>query len=302
VTDPVAGVRDRGLAPGGIRRDACPLCSGVDLVDRLDLRGRALLECRTCGVRFTEEYAEGPTVAAYYGAVQAHHGKAVGDDQFAAIARIQADAMESIAGPRRHGRLLEVGCSRGHLLSELEVRGWDVAGVDVADTSIEEARGRCRGEVWHGEPEDCPFEPASFDRVALFDVLAHLPHPVRTLTAIADLLKPGGHLVLSSVDEAWPLVPVFLRAFGALPNRLAAVRDEMYEGQHYCYFSHRNIGRLLEEAGLELVARRPLTPLSAQLFVHHYPLRRRLGLLAMRRVDGLLGSSRKMLVLAQKRR
>jgi SAM-dependent methyltransferase len=260
-----------------------------------------LLECRGCGVRFTEEYAEGAAVADYYRRVQAHHGKVETDDQFAAIARIQADAMESIAGPRRHGRLLEVGCSRGHLLAELELRGWEVSGIDVADTSVDEARTRCRGEVWHGEPEDCPFEPASFDRIAMFDVLAHLPQPVRTLTAMARLLKPRGQLVLSSVDEAWPLVPLFLRAFGALPNRLADIRAEMYEGQHYCYFSHRNIGRLLGSAGLELASRRPLTPLSAQLFVHHYPLRRRLGLLAMRRLDALLGSSRKMLVLATAR-
>lgn len=299
--DPVTGVRDRGVAPGGIRRDACPLCSGTDHRRRLDLRGRALLECAACGVRFTDEYAEGDDVARYYGAIQAHHGKAEGEDQFAAIARIQADAMESIAGPRRHGRLLEIGCSRGHLLTELEVRGWDVAGVDVAATSVAEAKGRCRGEVWHGEPEDCPFEDGSFDRIAMFDVLAHLPHPVRTLTAVSRLLKPRGQLVLSSVDEAWPLVPLFLRAFAALPDRLAAVQDEMYEGQHYCYFSHRNIGRLLDESGLQLAGTRPLTPLSAQVFVHHYPLRRRLGLLAMRRIDGLLGSSRKMLVLATAR-
>ncbi len=301
MTDPVTGVRDRGLAPGGIRRDACPLCSGTDLRLRLQVGGRGLLECNACGVRFTDEYAEGADVASYYGTVQAHHGKADSEDQFAAIARIQADAMESIAGPRRHGRLLEIGCSRGHLLTELEVRGWDVNGIDVAATSVTEARGRCRGEVWHGEPEDCPFEPGSFDRIAMFDVLAHLPHPVRTLQTVSSLLKPRGQLVLSTVDEAWPLVPVFLKAFRALPNRLAAVQDEMYEGQHYCYFSHRNIGQLLGEAGMELAATRPLTPLSAQLFVHHYPVKRRLGLLAMRRLDGLLGSSRKMLVLATRR-
>ncbi len=299
--DPAARVRDRGFAPGGRRRDACPLCGGRDLVMRLDLRGRSLLECRGCGVRFTEEYGEGADVAAYYGRVQAHHGKLDdGEDVLAAIARLQADAMEAACGPRRHGRLLEVGCSRGHLLEELELRGWDCAGIDVADTSVEEARGRVRGDVWLGEPEDCPFEAASFDRVAMFDVLAHLPHPVRTLTSIGSFLRPGGQLVLSTVDEAWPLVPLFLKLFGALPERLGGIRDEMYEGQHYCYFSHRNVGRLLEAAGLELLSTRPLTPMSAQVFIHQYGLRRRLGLIAMRRLDHVLGSGRKMLVVAQR--
>ena len=300
-SDPAAAVRDRGFAPGGLRRSTCPLCGGTDLRELLDLRGRALLECAGCGVRCTEEYGEGAAIHRYYSAVQAHHGKlpdVPGVDPLAAIARFQADEIEAIAGPRRHGRLREVGCSRGHLLAEMELRGWTGCGVDVAETSVLEARTRCDGDVWLGEPEDAPFDEASFDRIAMLDVLAHLPHPVRTLRRLRDLLKPGGSLVLTSVDEAWPLVPLFLRLFRAMPDRLSAVRDEMYEGQHYCYFSHRNIGRLLQEAGLELAATRPLAPLSARFFVHQYPLRRRMALIGMTRLDRLLGSSRKMIVLA----
>lgn len=299
--DPAEAVRSRGLAPGGLRRSSCPLCGGDDLRSLLDLRGRRLLHCSECGVRCTDEFGEGAAVHRYYSDVQAHHGKVPevpGVNALEAIARFQADEIERIAGPRRHGRLCEVGCSRGHLLAELELRGWEVSGIDVATTSIDEARTRCRGEVWLGEPEDAPFAPGSFDRVVMLDVLAHLPHPVRTLSRLRDLLAPGGSLVLTTVDEAWPLVPLFLRLFRAMPERFSAVRDEMYEGQHYCYFSHLNIGRLLKQAGLELAATRPLQPLSARFFVHQYALRRRLALIGMTRLDRLLGSSRKMIVLA----
>jgi 2-polyprenyl-3-methyl-5-hydroxy-6-metoxy-1,4-benzoquinol methylase len=305
--DPIAGVRSRGFAPGGLIRSECPLCGNPSLVPFLDLAERQLLTCPDCGVRCTADYGSPSDIASYYSLIEAHHGKLsaatagdAGDDSLRAIARAQADAMESLCGPRRRGRLLEVGCSRGHLLAEMEVRGWEVCGLDVSTTSLNEARRRCSGTVHLGEVHDAPFEASSFDRIAMFDVLAHLADPVGTLEALAGLLAPGGVLVLSSVDEAWPLVPMFRRLFQALPEQTASIRDEMYEGQHYCYFSHRNVGQLLEVAGLKLLRHEPLEPLSTRYFVHHYGLARRLALLGMVRLDRLLGSSRKMLVSAKR--
>ena len=292
------------MAPGEQRRTACPLCDSARLEPVLDLEGRALLHCTSCGVRCTEYFGEGDAVRAYYSQVQAHHGKAfIQDDDgdaLHAIARAQADWMEGICGPRRHGSFCEVGCSRGHLLAEMEARGWEVCGIDVSETSVQEARRRSDGLVYLGEPEGAPFGASAFDRIGMFDVLAHLPWPVRSLEAVARLLKPGGELVLTTVDESWPLVPVFQRLFRAFPGRTRAIRTEMYEGQHYCYFGRDNIGRLLESAGLELAAARPLAPLSTRFFVHHYSWQRRLALVSMARLDRLLGSSRKMLVLARK--
>jgi SAM-dependent methyltransferase len=303
--DPASAVLGRGFAPGELRRTSCPLCGGATLRPVLELQERMLLECPDCGVRCTEVYGEPSSIRRYYTQVQAHQGKAfvTGDgDALRAIARAQADWMEGVCGPRRFGRFCEIGCSRGYLLGEMEARGWDVAGVEVSASSADEARQRCRGPIHLGEPEDLPFGEGSFDRIAMLDVLAHLAHPVRTLEAVGRMLKPGGDLIISSVDESWPLVPLFVKLFRALPGRTAALRAEMYEGQHYCYFGRDNVGRLLEAAGLELSSVRALEPLSARFFVHHYGWRRRLALLSMVRMDRLLGSGRKMLVLATKPR
>ena len=304
--DPADAVRARGVAPGGVARTECPLCEGRDLRPILELRGRTLLECPVCGARCTDEYGTVPAIHAYYSSILAHAGKADvegrGDAVFEAIARTQADAMEELCGARRRGQLLEIGCARGHLLAELEERGWQVTGVDVSDASVEEASQRVQGDLRLGEPGHVGLPGESFDRVVLFDVLAHLPEPRPTLGDVAGLLRPGGDLVLSTVDEDWPLVPLFLRAFRAFPERTASLRDEMYEGQHYCYFGRRNVGRLLDSVGLELIEVRPLEPISARLFLHQYGLAKRAAMIGMRRVDRLLGSSRKMLVLARKPR
>ena len=216
--------------------------------------------------------------------------------------RDQADRMEQLCGPRRFGEFLEVGCSRGHLLEEMAHRGWDVRGIEVSRSSSVEAAERVDGVVHCGIPEDAPFAPGSFHRIAMFDVLEHLPDPRRTLVALETLLAPGGELILSTVNEAWPLVPAFLAAFKVAPERTADLRDEMYEGQHYCYFGTDNVGQLLEGVGLIPHAVRPLEPLSTRFFVHQYGWKRRLMLLGMVQADRILRSSRKMIVLAKKPR
>lgn len=306
---PADAIRSRGMAPGTRMRTDCPLCGGTSLKLILRLRDRNLMQCGECGVKSTDKIGEPDAIADYYTEVQAHQGKAdvdaveEGPGPLAAIARGQADWIEELCGPRRFGSFLEVGCSRGHLLEEMETRGWDVSGIDVSRSSTREAQDRCKNAVVYcGEPGDAeaPFEPESFDRIAMYDVLAHLAEPVDTLKQVAAYLKPGGRLVLSSCNESWALVPWMLRAFALFPGRTADLRDEMYEGQHYCYFSTENIGRLLETVGLRLVRQRPLRPLSTKYFIHQYSPRRRLALLTMVQIDRLVGSSRKMLVLAEK--
>jgi len=267
----------------------------------LPLRASQLMECRQCQLRYTDVYGSHESIVEYYSRIQAHHGKLDNQEaQLRSIARTQADAIDLLCGVRRQGRILEVGCSRGHLLEVLEERGWESCGVDLSATSADEARSRVRGSVHEGILELLPMPTDHFDVVAMFDVLAHLPQPMGTLNAIAKTLRPGGFLVLSTVNESWPLVPVFQALFRTLPASTEDLRDEMYEGQHYCYFGEDTVGRLVEEAGLQLLEVRPLQPLSARFFAHQYSWRRRLALQAMARADQLLGSSRKMLVLARK--
>lgn len=306
-TNPADAVLTRGFAPGGQTRETCPLCGGARLVRTLDLGDRWLLTCADCATRVTDTFADGDPVADYYTEVEAHHGKlgtslATREGSLRAIARDQADRMEALCGPRRFGHFVEVGCSRGHLLEEMEARGWKTTGIEVSRRSAAEAEDRIQGRVHVGTPEDAPLRPGSAQRVGMFDVLAHLPHPKRTLQAVADLLAPGGELVLTTVNEDWALVPAMLAAFRLAPERTAGMRAEMYEGQHYCYFRSSNIGQLLDGVGLSVHEVRPLEPLSTRFFVHQYGLKRRLMLLGMVQLDRVLRSSRKMIVLAKKPR
>jgi len=77
-----------------------------------------------------------------------------------------------------------------------------------------------------------PFEDIGID--VLFDVLAHLPDPRSTLAAVARVLRPGGFLVLSSVNESWPLVPVFQTLFQFCTVDLSAFYFDIRKDALYC--------------------------------------------------------------------
>ncbi len=298
---PADAVRSRGPAPTDLQRESCPLCGTRDLQACVELPHNRLLKCRQCGLCSTEGWGSAEAVAQYYSEHRAHLGKATeSDGQLPAIAAQQAESLLAITAQTGPGRILELGCAAGHLLQQMQGRGWQCWGIDLSRTSLADAATRVEAHLHRGTIDD--FEPPleGFDCIAAFDILAHLVDPVATISRAAQMLRPGGWLILSTVNEGWPLVPVFRRLFAAMPVRTADLRDEMYEGQHYCYFNEQNIQQLLRLAGLEWFETRPLPPLSASHFKHQYPLPKRLAFSGMLAVDRLLGSSRKMLVSARR--
>lgn len=99
--------------------------------------------------------------------------------------------------------ILEIGCGTGHNLAMLSQFGW----VDACELD-DEARGLATqrlGRPVHEArlPDLSRFEPASYDMIALLDVLEHVPDDKAAIEAIATLLKPGGKLLLTVPANQW---------------------------------------------------------------------------------------------------
>ena len=103
------------------------------------------------------------------------------------------------AAPAGCGSALDVGCGDGMLAVRLAERCRDVTGVDRDSGMIRLARERGRdirnvafiGADFLGYP----FEEASFDFVASNTVIHHMDFEA-ALTAMTDLLRPGGQLAI----------------------------------------------------------------------------------------------------------
>lgn len=104
-------------------------------------------------------------------------------------------------------RVVDVGCGGGILSEGLCQRGAHVMGIDMGEAplSVAKLHGLESGfEVNYQQMtvEQLAEEQAgSFDVVTCLEMLEHVPDPASVIKACAKLLKPGGHLFLSTINR-----------------------------------------------------------------------------------------------------
>ncbi len=102
------------------------------------------------------------------------------------------------------GRILDVGCGTGRLLSDLRQIG-AAYGVDCSPLAAEVWRAAQIPGVLQGWAQRLPFADATFDLVTCLDVLYHrdVPDEVEVLRELARVLRPGGVLILRVPALPW---------------------------------------------------------------------------------------------------
>lgn len=114
------------------------------------------------------------------------------------VAEAKADAVLGMVATLglQQASSLEVGCATGWFAERL-LRFGSATGIDLADEVITRSRERRPGlTLVSGDVMTYPFEAGSFDVIVTMDVLSHVPDQAAFVARLADLLKPGGHLVL----------------------------------------------------------------------------------------------------------
>jgi SAM-dependent methyltransferase len=100
-------------------------------------------------------------------------------------------------------RILDAGCGSGRNMADLAQRG-SVAGVELASSSLDVARGRGIGEVRAGSLEQpLPFADDAFDLAVALDVLEHLRDDRPAWRELARVVAPGGRLVVTVPQYGW---------------------------------------------------------------------------------------------------
>ena len=108
--------------------------------------------------------------------------------------------------------VLDVGCGGGLLCEGMATRGAAVTGIDAGAEAIAAAeRHRAHGEL-HIDyrvatiEQFAEQEPNRFDAITCMELLEHVPEPAAIVATAARLLRPGGHLVVSTINRtarAW---------------------------------------------------------------------------------------------------
>lgn len=120
---------------------------------------------------------------------------------------LRLDWIERVCGGLAGKRVVDVGCGGGILAESMAARGADVLGIDLAEKPLGVAKlhrlesGVAVDYRLVGAEALARESPAGFDVVTCMELLEHVPDPASTIGACAALAKPGGFVVLSTINR-----------------------------------------------------------------------------------------------------
>ena len=206
-----------------------------------------MVRCPQCGLQWWDFSAI--DTAALYGPEYFKGSNGEGyDDYYALQAAMEHTGRRRLRRTQKilglgSGRLLDVGCGPGFFLNVARSAGWTVEGIEISKAASAYARQTLQLPVLQAEIEIGLVPPSTFDLVTMWDVIEHVPDPLRAFKAAADALRPGGGLVLTTGDV------------DSAVAKLSGERWHLYNlPEHFYFHTERSLRSLAEQAGFRPVA------------------------------------------------
>ena len=109
--------------------------------------------------------------------------------------------------PLQGKNVLDIGCGGGILAESMARKGAKVTGIDLSEKALKvadlhslESGVPVRYELIAAEALAAR-EPAQYDVVTCMEMLEHVPDPAASIQALAALVKPGGDIILSTLNR-----------------------------------------------------------------------------------------------------
>lgn len=223
----------------------CPACGGSDHTVEFDKIGFRYVSCRACATLFVnprpgkqmlkEFYLNAPSSlfwikGFFLPMVEARREK---------IFTPRAEYVAGRVAPAADGSVADVGAGFGLFLEELG-KLWPRARLVAIEPSAEMATVcRSKGlEVAESTIEEVVGHAARFDLVTAFELLEHLFEPRELVAQAFRLLRPGGHLVATTLSgEGFDIQVLWARSKSVFPPH------------HLNFLNPRSLARLCEDIG-----------------------------------------------------
>lgn len=230
----------------------------------------------------------------------------------------------AMLGPTQGRRCLDLGSDNGVVSLLLRERGGSWASGDLTEEAVSSIRSLVGEDVHRVRGDRLPFPDATFEVVAVVDMLEHVPDEAAFVRELARVTRPGGRLVVNTPHLKRTLLRRLRHRLGQTdekhghlrpgytPPRLAELLGDAFVFEHHRTYS-RFFSELVDTAiavALERVGQRSsakgLVVTGADL-ARHRRLFRLWGVLyppvwALTRLDALVPASGYMLVARARRR
>lgn len=236
--------------------DACPVCGTEhSLVYRLPNTDIVRCKANTCGLAFAQKQPDDVRLQAIYNEIyydNSHSPQKPNSERDKFMQHLQA--IDRAIG-LQDKRILDYGCGLGNALEAARDLGFNNScGVELNDRAREQARQK----GFHVVKQLVELEGDTFDVIYMNDVIEHVRDPITTLTEIKRFLRPGGHLVMITMN---------IRGLKAriLGSRWSLITDPT----HFYFFDACSLSAVLRTAGFGQIEiqKWPVT------FGHHGPIR-----------------------------
>ena len=136
--------------------------------------------------------------------------------------------------PPKNAQILEIGCGTGHNFPVL-TRFGHVDGLEVDDSARAIASERLGHSVGSARlPELTGIADASYDLIALLDVLEHIEGDLAALTSIKKKLRTGGRILVTVPANEW----------------MWSAHDTVHH--HYRRYNRSTLGKVVANSGLRV--------------------------------------------------
>jgi SAM-dependent methyltransferase len=164
----------------------------------------AVVECKRCGLRFTNPRPDETGIARFYPPSYGPHSKPPRSRFRRSLPGVLGRLHRRLTDPQQfglpwqgQGRLLDVGCGNGTFLYRMRQQGWNVVGLDVSEAAVDMVRDVLRLPAIQGTLPHPMIPPQSFDVITMWQSLEHMHRPLEALREAYRVLVPGGRLMVS---------------------------------------------------------------------------------------------------------